>query len=211
MCRWNFSRNTIWVMFFSQSGLLGCANRSSESGSNHLGGKNRVICEVALSSPSLWACLHPLSLFQWYPQSNEILLNLSMKCWNSALNAQGLRVIIVVVQGRSSENICQVEQPTSDHLRYGSSPFLHKVGFFLTVFAELCISKMICRARRSYKIWNHSKWRRIQKDLPKCHQNWWKNYFGSQSFCFVKFSSLVIHSHLCVWCPIMSKLAILAP
>jgi hypothetical protein len=28
----------------------------------------------------------------------EILLNLSMKCWNSALNAQGWRVTIVVVQ-----------------------------------------------------------------------------------------------------------------
>ncbi len=37
-------------------------------------------------------------LFQWYPQSKEILLNLSMKCWNSAFNAQGSRVIIVVVQ-----------------------------------------------------------------------------------------------------------------
>jgi len=51
-------------------------------------------------------CLHPIfgpaftpyPLFQWYPQSNHILLNLSMKCGNSALNAQGLKVIIVVVQ-----------------------------------------------------------------------------------------------------------------
>jgi hypothetical protein len=42
-------------------------------------------------------CLHPIfgpaftpyPLFQWYPQSNHILLNLSMKCGNSALNAQG--------------------------------------------------------------------------------------------------------------------------
>jgi hypothetical protein len=31
-------------------------------------------------------------------QSKEILWNLSMKCWNSAFNAQGSRVIIVVVQ-----------------------------------------------------------------------------------------------------------------
>jgi hypothetical protein len=29
-----------------------------------------------------------------------------MKCWNSAFNAQGSRVIIVVVQARSSENTC---------------------------------------------------------------------------------------------------------
>jgi hypothetical protein len=53
----------------------------------------RIIRKVTLSSHSL---LPPL--FQWYPQSNEILLNLSMKCWNSALNTQGWRVLIVVVQ-----------------------------------------------------------------------------------------------------------------
>ncbi len=34
-------------------------------------------------------------------QSKEILLNLSMKCWYSAFNAQGSRVIIVVVQVRA--------------------------------------------------------------------------------------------------------------
>jgi hypothetical protein len=27
-------------------------------------------------------------LFQWYPDSKEILLNLSMKCWNSVRNAE---------------------------------------------------------------------------------------------------------------------------
>jgi hypothetical protein len=58
--------------------------------------------ELSQKSP----CLHPVfgspftpyPLFQWYPQSKEILLNLSMKCWNSTADAQGLRVIIVVVQ-----------------------------------------------------------------------------------------------------------------
>jgi len=34
---------------------------------------------------------------QWYLQRKEIWLNLCMKCWNSAFNAQGSRVIIVVV------------------------------------------------------------------------------------------------------------------
>jgi len=37
-------------------------------------------------------------LFEQGPQSKEILLNLSMKCRNSAFNAQGSGVIIVVVQ-----------------------------------------------------------------------------------------------------------------
>jgi hypothetical protein len=39
-----------------------------------------------------------VTLFQWYPQTKEILLNLSMKCWNSAFNTQGLT--------ESNNNIC---------------------------------------------------------------------------------------------------------
>ncbi len=52
---------------------------------------NKFICKVILS-------FTPHPLFEWYPQSNEIILNLSMKCWNSAFNAQRLRVIIINVQ-----------------------------------------------------------------------------------------------------------------
>jgi hypothetical protein len=43
----------------------------------------------------------PYPLFRWYRQSKENLLNLGMKCWNSAFNAQGSRLIIVVVQVRA--------------------------------------------------------------------------------------------------------------
>ncbi len=43
-------------------------------------------------------CFH----FVWYPQSNEILLNLGMKCQVSAFHAQeGLRLIIVPVHVRA--------------------------------------------------------------------------------------------------------------
>jgi hypothetical protein len=52
---------------------------------------DRVICKVTL-------CFTLYPLFQWSLQSKEILLNLGMKCWNLAFNAQGLRVSIVVVQ-----------------------------------------------------------------------------------------------------------------
>jgi hypothetical protein len=57
----------------------------------------------SLSHPILFA-FTPYSLFEWYPQSKEIFIrSLSMKCWNSTFNAQGSRVIIVVVQvSRSS-------------------------------------------------------------------------------------------------------------
>jgi hypothetical protein len=42
---------------------------------------------------------YPFSpFFQEYPQSKEILLNLGMKCWKSAFNAQGSRLIIVALQ-----------------------------------------------------------------------------------------------------------------
>ncbi len=51
---------------------------------------NKVIHKVTLS-------FTPYPLFQWYPQSKEILFNLSMKCWNLAFNAQGSRVIVVVL------------------------------------------------------------------------------------------------------------------
>jgi hypothetical protein len=55
---------------------------------------NRIIRKVFILS---WGLLSP-PMNQWYPQSKEILLNLSMKCWNSKFNAQGSRVIILVVQ-----------------------------------------------------------------------------------------------------------------
>jgi hypothetical protein len=58
--------------------------------------------EISWKSPSLYTVfgrpLTPKSLFQGYSQSKEILLNLGMKCWNSAFNLQGSRVIIAVVQ-----------------------------------------------------------------------------------------------------------------
>jgi hypothetical protein len=49
-------------------------------------------------SPPYSSAFVPYPLFQWYPQSKEILLNLGVKCWKSAFNAQGSRVIIVIVQ-----------------------------------------------------------------------------------------------------------------
>jgi hypothetical protein len=58
--------------------------------------------EFSLSS----SCLHPVfgplfipySLSESGLQSKEVWSNLGMKCWNSAFNAQGSGVIIVVVQ-----------------------------------------------------------------------------------------------------------------
>jgi hypothetical protein len=62
------------------------------------GSHNIVLCKVTLViTVSLGLLSHPIyPLFQWYPQSKKILLNLSMKCCNSAFNAQGTRVIMSV-------------------------------------------------------------------------------------------------------------------
>jgi len=60
------------------------------------------IVEYSVKSPSvsppISSAFAPYPLFRWYPQSKENLLNLDMKCWNSALHAQGSRLIRVVVQ-----------------------------------------------------------------------------------------------------------------
>jgi hypothetical protein len=75
-------------------------------GSSKISQKNPNSVGVRVIHKVTTLCLHPVfgpafspySLFRRYLQSKEILLNLSMKCWNSAFNAQGLGVIIVVVQ-----------------------------------------------------------------------------------------------------------------
>jgi len=71
--------------------------------------------ELSIKSPSvsppISSAFGPLSpLFQWYLQRKEIWSNLGMKCWNSSFNAQGSRVIIVVVQAGAVEIYVAVVQ-----------------------------------------------------------------------------------------------------
>jgi hypothetical protein len=66
--------------------LLLLQEKASENLSN-----NKVICKVTLSFTRLF----PFSVVS---QGEEIWLNLSMKCRISTSNAQGSRVIIVIVQ-----------------------------------------------------------------------------------------------------------------
>jgi len=56
---------------------------------------NVTLCFTPPLSHLLWPPIYPL--FRFYLQSKEILLNLGMKCWNLAFNAQGSGVIIVHV------------------------------------------------------------------------------------------------------------------
>jgi hypothetical protein len=66
----------------------------------------RVIHKVTLSSQCLWASFHRLSplavisakLYRHFMKSQYETLQLNIKWWNSASNARGWRLIIVVVQ-----------------------------------------------------------------------------------------------------------------
>ncbi len=60
---------------------------------------NCVICKWL--HPVFGPGFTPYRLFPWYLQSKEILLNLSTNHWNSAFNAQGLRIIVLIVHIRA--------------------------------------------------------------------------------------------------------------
>jgi hypothetical protein len=79
---------------YYQYKLKGCSNLKFEY--------CRSTTKLSLKSPSLsppiLSAFTPYPLFEWYPQSNEILLNFSMKCCNSAFTAQSLTLIIVLLQ-----------------------------------------------------------------------------------------------------------------
>jgi hypothetical protein len=86
------------------TGLENCKNCRRRSLEIARIAKEEMLFAIELSvnspcvSPPISSAFAPYPLFQWYPQSQEILLNLGMKCCNSAFNAQGSRVILVVVQ-----------------------------------------------------------------------------------------------------------------
>jgi len=89
----------------------------------------KVTCKVTLSSQCLWGCFHPLSpLSVVYMQSEEILLNIDIKCWVSVFNAQGSRPIIVVVQvGPVKTYVTTVEALREKETRY-EIQFTSKIG-----------------------------------------------------------------------------------
>jgi hypothetical protein len=81
----------------------------------------------SLSSP-VPSAFTPYPLFQWYLQSKEILLNLSMKCWNWAFNAQGSRVIRVVLQVGAVKIYVVAVEALRKKERGDESQFTTKIG-----------------------------------------------------------------------------------
>jgi hypothetical protein len=82
---------------------------------------DKVIRTVTLSPT-------PYPLFQWYLQSKEILLNLSMKCWNSVFNAQGSKVIIIVVQVGAVKIYVAAVEALKKRERHDEIEFTTKIG-----------------------------------------------------------------------------------
>ncbi len=99
---WSYGRDggkndTIWGKNVRKVGKI-CQNEEMIGKRYQWKWHIKVIHKVTLSFTPFSFAFAPYPLFQWYPQRKQILLNLGMKCWNSAFNAQGSRVIIVVVQ-----------------------------------------------------------------------------------------------------------------
>jgi len=73
----------------------------------------------------------PYPLFQWYPQRKDILLNLSMKWWNSAFNARGRRLILVLVQLREVKIYVAGVKALRKKKRQDETQFSTKIDGFL--------------------------------------------------------------------------------
>jgi len=69
----------------------------------------------------------------WYAQSKDILMNLSMKCWYSAFNAQGSRLIIVVVQLGAVKIYVAVVEALRKKERHDETQFTTKNDGFLSI------------------------------------------------------------------------------
>jgi hypothetical protein len=65
---------------------------------SQVGSGIRVILKITMSFGLLFTFF---PLFQWYSQSKDILINLTMKCWYSSFNAHCSRLIWIVVQLRA--------------------------------------------------------------------------------------------------------------
>jgi hypothetical protein len=161
----------------------------------------RVICKShPLFHPYLLCFGPPIPLFQWwYPQSKEILLNLGMKCWNSAFNAQCWRVIIVVVQVGAVKIYVAAVQVLRKKGNIGWNSFYHQNWWEKLVWVP--VISLCQNFHFQLHVWCPIMLKQFY------HQNWWKKLVWVPVISLCK----NFHFQLHVWCPIMLKQAVLAP
>ncbi len=83
-----------------------------------------------MSSSCLWASFHPLTMPSF--KCKDLLLNLSMKCWNPAFNAQGSRLIIVVVRLVAVKYYVAAMEARRKKERQDETQFTTKIHCFLS-------------------------------------------------------------------------------
>jgi hypothetical protein len=84
--------------------------------------------KLSVQSPPTSSALAPILSFSGIRKVIFYLLNLGMKCWNSALNARGSRVIIAVVQvGAVKIYVAAVQVPRKKETQY-ETQFTTKIG-----------------------------------------------------------------------------------
>jgi hypothetical protein len=147
-----------------------------------------------MTSPCLWASFHPpYPLFQ--PKVRKFLLNLSMKCWNSAFNAQGWRVII----GRSSENICsRALKALRKKDRQDETQFPTKIDGFLSFTPPLNANVLFCRFFQK----SHPCMTKLRV-LVLCFP-----YFTNNSIMLYKGKQLTMHVECDIWVSVKQKVQI---
>jgi hypothetical protein len=128
----------LWVLFPSNFHLTPWLNQHPRwyHGKNLKPPKSNLIISKYYSYPWSHPLFHPLSSLLSPPipslsgirKVKKFYLNLSMKCWHSAFNAQGSRLIIVVVQvGAVKIHVAAVTALTKTE-RGDETQFTSKIG-----------------------------------------------------------------------------------
>jgi len=73
------------------------------------------------------------------------MLQLSMKCWNSAFNAQSWRLIIVVVQLETVNIHVTAVEMLMKKERQGETQFITKIDSFLSFIPPWMLMYLFCR------------------------------------------------------------------
>ncbi len=133
-----------WRLYINLMSTLGGVRGNTLPPYKSFGG-NKIICKVTLSHPVFGPPLTPIPSFIGI-RKLKTLINLSMKCCNSAYNAQGSRLIIVVVL-RSSENICSYSggRVAQEQWKTGWNSVSHQNWWFSEFHPPLNANVLFCK------------------------------------------------------------------
>ncbi len=85
-----------------------------------------------MSSPYLWGYFHPQTPLLVVSTTKEILLNMGLKCWNSTFNAQGSRLLIIIVHVKAVIIYVTIVEEFMKKERHNEIQFTTKIDGFLS-------------------------------------------------------------------------------